>query len=60
MYHVSVRDVWDSAMREMADAVGQINMILRGEDREMSKLCREDNMAMTPYSAQAGGRLSKR
>ena len=25
----------------------------------MTKLCREDNIAMTPYSALAGGRLSK-
>ena len=26
----------------------------------MAKLCREDNIAMTPYSALAGGRLSKK
>lgn len=26
----------------------------------MAKLCSEDNIAMTPYSALAGGRLSKR
>ena len=26
----------------------------------MAKLCLEDNIAMTPYSALAGGRLSKR
>ena len=26
----------------------------------MALLCREDNIAMTPYSALAGGRLSKR
>ena len=26
----------------------------------MSRLCREENVAMTPYSALAGGRLSKR
>ena len=26
----------------------------------MAKLCREDNIAMTPYSALAGGRLAKR
>ena len=26
----------------------------------MAKLCAEDNIAMTPYSALAGGRLSKR
>ena len=26
----------------------------------MAKLCAEDNIAMTPYSSLAGGRLSKR
>lgn len=26
----------------------------------MARLCREENIAMTPYSALAGGRLSKR
>lgn len=35
------------------------NLIFREEEREMAKLCREDNIAMTPYSALAGGRLSK-
>ena len=36
------------------------NLIFREEEREMVKLCAEDNIAMTPYSALAGGRLSKR
>lgn len=36
------------------------NLIFREEEREMAKLCREDNIAMTPYSSLAGGRLSKR
>lgn len=35
------------------------NLIFREEEREMAKLCREDNIAMTPYSSLAGGRLSK-
>ncbi len=39
---------------------GHYNLIFREEDREMAKLCAEDNIAMTPYSALAGGRLSKR
>ena len=39
---------------------GHYNLIFREEDREMTKLCAEDNIAMTPYSALAGGRLSKR
>ncbi len=39
---------------------GHYNLIFREEEREMAKLCREDNIAMTPYSALAGGRLSKK
>ena len=39
---------------------GHYNLIFREEEREMAKLCREDNIAMTPYSSLAGGRLSKR
>lgn len=35
------------------------NLIFREEEREMAKLCHEDNIAMTPYSSLAGGRLSK-
>lgn len=39
---------------------GHYNLIFREEEREMARLCMEDNIAMTPYSALAGGRLSKR
>jgi len=39
---------------------GHYNMIFREEEREMLKLCKEDNIAMTPYSALAGGRLSRK
>ncbi len=39
---------------------GHYNLIFREEEREMAKLCREENIAMTPYSALAGGRLAKR
>lgn len=38
---------------------GHYNLIFREEEREMVKLCREENIALTPYSALAGGRLSK-
>ncbi len=38
---------------------GHYNLIFREEEREMAKLCKEDNIAMTPYSPLAGGRLSK-
>lgn len=39
---------------------GHYNLIFREEEREMAALCAEDNIAMTPYSALAGGRLSKK
>ncbi len=35
------------------------NLIFREEEREMAPYCREENIAMTPYSALAGGRLSR-
>lgn len=38
---------------------GHYNLIFREEEREMAKMCAEDNIAMTPYSALAGGRLSR-
>ena len=38
---------------------GHYNLIFREEEREMAKLCAEDNIAMTPYSSLAGGRLSR-
>ena len=38
---------------------GHYNLIFREEEREMAKLCAEDHIAMTPYSALAGGRLSR-
>ena len=39
---------------------GHYNLIFREEEREMTGLCAEDNIAMTPYSALASGRLSRR
>lgn len=36
------------------------NLLFREEEREMAELCEEDNIAMTPYSALASGRLSRR
>ena len=36
------------------------NLIFREEEREMSTFCAEENIAMTPYSALASGRLSKK
>ena len=38
---------------------GHYNLIFREEEREMSGLCKEENIAMTPYSSLAGGKLSR-
>lgn len=38
---------------------GHHNLIFREEEREMLPLCLTDNIALTPYSALAGGRLSR-
>lgn len=35
------------------------NLIMREDERELFDLCAEDNIAMTPYSALASGRLSR-
>ena len=35
------------------------NLIMREDERELMPLCREDNIALTPYSALASGRLSR-
>ncbi|MBT1174709.1 aldo/keto reductase [Bifidobacterium sp. LC6] len=36
------------------------NLIAREDERELTKLCKEDNIAMTPYSALAAGRLARK
>ena len=39
---------------------GHYNLIFREEEREMAPYCQEENIAMTPYSALAGGRLARK
>ncbi|MBR0420768.1 MAG: aldo/keto reductase [Erysipelotrichaceae bacterium] len=39
---------------------GHYNLIFREEEREMAPYCYEHNIALTPYSSLASGRLSKR
>ncbi len=39
---------------------GHYNLIFREEEREMVPYCQEENIALTPYSALASGRLSRR
>jgi len=38
---------------------GHYNLIFREEEREMAPYCAEENIALTPYSALASGRLSR-
>ena len=45
---------------EFISIQGHYNLLFREEEREMAKLCNEDNIAMTPYSALAAGRLSRK
>ena len=44
---------------KFASVQGHYNLIFREEEQEMAALCAEDDIAMTPYSALAGGRLSR-
>jgi len=54
-----------NALAEMNDFAkfisiqGHYNLIFREEEREMIPMCKNDNIAITPYSALASGRLSR-
>lgn len=45
---------------EFVSVQGHYNLIFREEEREMVPYCTEENIALTPYSPLAGGRLSRR
>ena len=45
---------------EFISVQGHYNLIFREEEREMIPYCLEDNIAITPYSSLASGRLSRR
>ena len=44
---------------EFVSIQGHYNLIAREEEREMAPFCHSENIAMTPYSALASGRLSR-
>ena len=50
----------EHGLTEFVSIQDHYNLIAREEEREMAPFCRDQNTAMTPYSALAGGRLSKR
>ncbi len=49
----------EHGLTEFVSVQGHYNLIAREEEREMAPFCADQNIAMTPYSALAGGRLSK-
>lgn len=44
---------------QFASVQGHYNLIFREEEREMAPYCRSENIAMSPYSALASGRLAR-
>lgn len=50
----------ENGLTEFVSIQGHYNLIAREEEREMVPFCYDQNIAMTPYSALASGRLSKK
>ncbi len=50
----------EHGLTEFISIQGHYNLLAREEEREMIPFCHDQNIAVTPYSALAGGRLSKR
>lgn len=50
----------ENGLTEFVSIQGHYNLIAREEEREMVSFCYDQNIAMTPYSALASGRLSKK
>lgn len=46
-------------MAQFVSIQGHYNLIFREEEREMVPYCNQENIALTPYSALASGRLSR-
>ncbi len=50
----------EHGLTEFVSIQGHYNLLAREEEREMAPFCADQNIALTPYSALAGGRLAKR
>ena len=50
----------ENGLTEFVSVQTHYNLLAREEEREMAPFCADQNIAMTPYSALASGRLSKR
>lgn len=53
--HVAEKNGWT----RFVSMQNHLNLIYREEEREMMPLCREEKIAMTPYSPLASGRLAR-
>lgn len=49
-----------NGLTEFISIQGHYNLIAREEEREMAPFCASEGISMTPYSALASGRLSRR
>ena len=49
----------ENGLTEFVSVQTHYNLLAREEEREMAPFCADQNIAMTPYSALASGRLSK-
>ena len=50
----------ENGLTEFVSVQTHYNLLAREEEREMAPFCADQNIAMTPYSALASGRLSRR
>lgn len=50
----------ENGLTEFISIQGHYNLIAREEEREMAPFCNDQSIAMTPYSALASGRLSRK
>ena len=50
----------ENGLTEFVSIQGHYNLIAREEEREMAPFCYDQNIAMTPYSALASGRLARK
>ncbi|MGY0837634.1 aldo/keto reductase [Aerococcus urinaeequi] len=60
-YQIATANAYARAnnLTEFISIQGHYNLIFREEEREMNRFADENNIALTPYSALASGRLSR-
>lgn len=60
-YQIATANAYAEAhnLTKFVSIQGHYNLIFREEEREMNRFAAENNIALTPYSALAAGRLSK-